>query len=414
MVKIQSKVARWLLKAAGFPTWNTTNVPSSFLRWFGGHGGADGLAVVYGCSRVRGQTIGSLPLHLYREAKSGTREKDTDNDLYWVLNKQPNPYQTAREFRECMERSYCLYGNAYAKISRVGNRIVALDFIAPNRMRPRWDSRQVKVYEYTTWDGKPESYGPEDILHVKNFSDDGGLTGVSPLLRYVMEHALAAQTFGLNFLKNGARPSGYIAHKQARPNSDVTVEKYKEDFQSNYGGIENAGKTPVLWGDAKYETISFPPEEAQLLETAQRLTADIAGSIYGVPLMLLGQPEGTPTFASAEQFGLQFVRYTISPQTDLYESALNSALLSLDRTRYFQFELGALLKGDKAAQASYYASALQNAWMTVNEVRRKENLPEVEKGDDLYHQSNLIALGAPPPAVSQPQLPATSSAGGTQ
>jgi HK97 family phage portal protein len=406
--RVQKLFARWFAKATGFPSWNAATWPNALLRGYGSHAGADSLAVVYGCSRVRGQIVGSLPVHLYREKKSGTREKDVDNDLYWILYRQPNSLQNAREFRECMERSYCLWGNSYAKIGRLGGRIVSLNFIRPDRMRPRWDIQRQRVYEYTTWDGKLETYGPDDILHVKNFSDDGGLTGVSPLLRYVMEHALSAQTFGLSFLKNGGRPSGYLKHKTGRPASEEAVNKYKNDWQAEYGGPENAGKTPVLWNDSEYVPLSVPPEEAQLLETAKRLTGDIAGAVYGVPLMLLGQPDGTPTFASAEQFGLQFVRYTLGPQTELYESALNSSLLKIDRTRYFKFELGALLKGDKAAQAAFYASALQNAWMTVNEVRRKENLPEVPDGDTLYHQSNLIPLGMLPPP-NQPQLP---SAGG--
>lgn len=400
-----------LYKATGFPAWNAATWPSGLLRGWG-NGGAEQLSVVYGCCRVRGQTLGSVPFHVYREdPKTGKREKALDHPLYAILHDSPNSFQTSLEFRECLERSFCLWGNGYAEIKKIGGRVVGLNFLRPDRMRPRWDLQKGLIYDFTTWDGKPKVFSPDQILHIKNFSDDG-LIGVSPLLRYVMEHALSAQTFGLSFLKNGGRPSGYLKHKTGRPASEEAVNKYKNDWQAEYGGPENAGKTPVLWNDSEYVALSVPPEEAQLLETAKRLTGDIAGAIYGVPLNLLGQPSETATYASSEQFAIDFIKHCIRPQAVRYEMAFNKALFFKEPNVYCELDLDGLQRGDSAAQASYFTSLTQNGIMTRNEVRRKLNLPEILGADELTVQSNLIDLDKLAAVTNRNQLPQTSSAGG--
>ena len=70
-----------------------------------------------------------------------------------------------------------------------------------------------------------------------------------------------------------------------------------------------------------------------------------------------------------------------------------SLLTPAERLRYFaEYSLEGLLRGDSAARSAFYSTALQNGWMTRNEVRRLENLPPVEGGDILTVQSNMIAL----------------------
>lgn len=412
MNRVQKAIGWMLHKATGFPSWNTTNIPNSVLRMFSGAGGADQLSIVYGCCRVRGQTIGSVPWHVYREdPKTGKREKDFNHPLYAILHDTPNDFQTSFEFRECMERSFCLWGNAYAEIKRnPDKRVTSLRYLRPDRLRVQYTDTGIQ-FEYSPPNGQTRMLQSGQVLHVKNFSDDG-LVGQSPLLRYVMEHALAAQSFGLNFLKNGARPSGYLQHKKARPTSEGEVEKYKSDWQSQYGGPDNAGKTPVLWNEAEYKTIGVPPDEAQLLETVKRLEVDISGQIYGVPSDMLGIETSNSTYASAEQRALDFVKHCVRPQAVRYEQAVNKVLLKDEANVYCELDLDGLQRGDSLAQASYFSQLTQNGIMTRNEARRKLNLPEIKGADELTVQSNLIDLDKLAAVTNRTQLPATSSAGG--
>lgn len=62
-----------------------------------------------------------------------------------------------------------------------------------------------------------------------------------------------------------------------------------------------------------------------------------------------------------------------------------------------------LLRTDPASRANFYSTMSQNGAMTRNEIRRLENLPPVEGGDELTAQSNLVPLrklGAVEPASS--------------
>jgi hypothetical protein len=69
-----------------------------------------------------------------------------------------------------------------------------------------------------------------------------------------------------------------------------------------------------------------------------------------------------------------------------------------------------LLRGDHASRAAYYVSALQNGWMTINEVRQLENLnPIGEEGDLHFVPMNMQTLEQmaeepePPPMLEPPE-----------
>ena len=51
-----------------------------------------------------------------------------------------------------------------------------------------------------------------------------------------------------------------------------------------------------------------------------------------------------------------------------------------------------LYRGDLAARTNFYTQALQNGWMSINEVRGNEQLNPVEGGDVFTVQINQIAL----------------------
>ena len=46
-----------------------------------------------------------------------------------------------------------------------------------------------------------------------------------------------------------------------------------------------------------------------------------------------------------------------------------------------EFNIEGLLRGDSASRSAFYQSGLTNGWLTINEVRERENLSPVEGGD---------------------------------
>jgi len=121
------------------------------------------------------------------------------------------------------------------------------------------------------------------------------------------------------------------------------------------------------------------------------------------------------TYSNIEVQGTEFVQHCLLPHLKRWEAAISRDLI-VDDERYFaEHSVSGLLRGDHASRSAYYVSALQNGWMTINEVRQLENLnPIGPEGDKHYIQMNMQTLDdmdaqqeAPPEPPQPPDEPAT-------
>jgi HK97 family phage portal protein len=137
-----------------------------------------------------------------------------DHDLYRLLNVSPNADQTAVEFWEQILLSIELRGNGYARIDRIGDRVVALTPIHPDSVSVRRTAGNALEYSWTEENGKSYRESERGILHFRGFGGNplGGLS----TLKY------GAQTFGLQTainrsasvtFRNALRPSGLLVFK---------------------------------------------------------------------------------------------------------------------------------------------------------------------------------------------------------
>jgi phage portal protein BeeE len=62
------------------------------------------------------------------------------------------------------------------------------------------------------------------------------------------------------------------------------------------------------------------------------------------------------------------------------------------RTYTVNFTTGDLLRTNQKDRYEAYRVALSAGFLSVNEVRRLENLPEVEGGDELFRPLNMALL----------------------
>ena len=412
MNAIQKAIAWMAQKAIGFPIWtgSTTDIPPGGWRQFDPYGQYSQLLdvpVFRGIVRVLGNTIGSLPFNVFTEDSAGVRTKATEHPAYPILHDSPNRYMTSMELRQAMMLDWCQTGNGYAEIARIGKRVGSINPLQAYRMHPQFIDGEF-VYRYSALNGNKD-YAPEDIIHIKNPQSNGyvGMPHVPPGL---VQRAVDTHAYGGNFMRNQGRPSGVLSSDQARPANDVETNKLKAQWDEAFSG-GNAGKTAVLWRNLKYQAVSVTPDDAQYNETMLQLNAEFAG-IFGVPLNLLDQTDKTATYASAEQFSIQFVRFVIGTLAEMMEQAFNKKLFPAEPNVFCELDIDGLSRGDSAAQATTFSSYTQNGIMTRNEVRRKLNLPEMDGGDELTAQINLAPLDElnkpAEPAASTPAAPPTS------
>ena len=200
-----------------------------------------------------------------------------------------------------------------------------------------------------------------------------------------MRIAMAADEFSESFFAHGANPS--LALKVPGNLTKDQTDVIRTTFDQRYGGSLNAFKTMVLTGGIEMERLTITPEDSALIATRQFQVEDIC-RIYGVPPFMVGHTDKTTSFGSGvENMGRGFLKFTLQRHLVKIEQELNRKLWPTKTDDFLEFNVAGLERGDTKTRNDSYRIALGHAgepgWMTVNEVRRMENLAPIDGGDQL-------------------------------
>lgn len=340
------------------------------------------LSAAWACVNLLCGTQASLPVMVYKTDGKGARTVAKEHPLYRVLHDSPNADQTAIDFWEFVCASVELHGNAYARVEKIGNRVVSLIPARPDAVTVTRLTSGLLEYRWSE-DGKAFVRGQRDMLHIRGFGGSP-LGGLSTL-------AYGRNTFGLasaidraagGTFRNGLRPSGTLSFKEflSPEQRDIAEGKLVEKFT----GAMNAGKPMVLEGGATWQSLTINPDDAQMLESRGFSVEEVC-RFFGVPPFMIGHTEKTTSWGTGlEQQTLGFQKFTLRRRLKRIEQAIEKQLLTPeDRGAGItvEFNLEGLLRGDSAARSAFYNAALNNGWMTINEVRSLENLPPVAGGE---------------------------------
>ena len=349
-------------------------------------------SAVFGCVRVLGETIASLPLHVYRKTEDGDRVQVNDILLADMLKHEPNPNMTPFAFKEQLMAGINLWGNSFAQ--KVKNRSGDLLYMYPVPSSAveidfKDDGKKSIVYKIQEG-GEIKEYTREQIFHVPGISLDG-VVGITPIeyAKKAIELGLQYQDADVSFYKNGANPSGTVELDGEM--KDGAFERFKKDFEKSYQGFKNFGKPIILEGGAKYNPLTMKRADAQFIENRRFQVEDIA-RMYRVPLHLI-QDLSRSTNNNIEHQSLEFAMYTCLPIVRRIEEAMMQQLLSRSERMagyYVMFNMSGLLRGDSKSRAESYAIGRQNGWLSINDIRRLEDMNEVEGGDEYMQPLNYI------------------------
>ena len=377
-------------------------VVSEFLR--SGTTGEDyalRVATVLACVNVIAQTIGTLPLLLYR--RTGTSKTRVDNDaLAELLRWKPNPYQTSTEWREQMIAHALLHGNAYSEIIRAADGTVRELLVLDPRAMQVDRGAYGPTYRYQPAEGASRTFTvasptePPKILHLRGLSTSG-LVGRSLVTDAsdIIDTAHSAQVYGRTLLDNGATPALVLKHPQVL--DEEAALRLKESWRAAYGGARKAGGIAVLEEGMSLDTLSMSNEDLQLLETRKFTRSEIA-ALFRVPAHMIGDMERS-TFSNIEHQSIEFVQHCIRPWAVRFEQVLHATLLSdtpqQKRSYFFEFQIDGLLRGDIQSRYQAYQVGRQAGFLSINDIRRLENLDPVAGGDDYLEPLNMQPVGVP-------------------
>lgn len=345
------------------------------------------VSAVYACvSRVAG-AIASMPVGIY-ERSDGDRRKARDHDYWWMFNEQACEGWSAYSAWEYVVSSKLFEGDGFARWIRpspVSNRVIGWEPLHPRRVQPFFDTDGAVYYRITPVRGAQYVLDASDVMHLPSLGFDG-LTSPSPITyaaREAIGTATASQAWAGRFFSGGANFD--FALKTGSNLQKGALDNLYKQLLARLSG--NSRSPLILTGGLEPAQLSVNAKDAEVLSSRLFSVTEIC-SILGVPPHMIGHTEKTTSWGSGiEQQGLGFVRYTLMPHLVGIAQELNRKLWP-SRERYFvEHVTAAMERGDVQARSTAYRAALgragEPAWMTVNEVRRAENMPPIEGGDTI-------------------------------
>lgn len=327
---------------------------------------------VYSAVSLIADTISTLPLDSFIRLDGQRRAFRPAPD--WV--RQPDIALPRTAFWNSAIVSLLLDGNLFVRIVPARDGTVAnLIVLNPKTVTVKRNARQELIFDV---EGESKPLTKEEMVFLPDVLRPGHVRGVSRVeaLKENFGLALALERFAATFFGQGTNLSGVI-----EVDSNLTKEQadnLRSSFDVAHKGWRRGHRTGVLSGGAKFKTTQVDPEGAQSIE-ARRLAVEDVARAFNVPANMLNIP-GTTTYASVEQNNLQFITHTLRPIVQKLEGAF-SPLMSRypgGETAFIKFNLDGLARADLQSRLSAYSTGLQAGFLTINDVRRLEDLSDIE------------------------------------
>lgn len=360
-----------------------------------------------GCLRLICDLTSTNPFHVKKRVKGG-RELLYDHPVSKLFRDRPNRItRSPVAFRRMITAHKISEGNFYALIVRspVSKAIIELlPFANPMAMDVKVSREGVLSYEYHGREGV-RVYPQQDIFHVMGPTLDG-LKGLSVLsmARESVEENIRARDLGTAQFKNGLRTPGTMQHPGELGNE--AKANIRDSVEDHLPGGKLEDRVMILEEGMKFVPWAINPVDAQWVE-ARKLSGVEIAMHFGVPLFMLGNTGDTTGWGTgiAEQ-ALGFVNNVLAGHIQDITDAVDTQLIADGSGQtYSDIDLNGLLKADYEKRMRGYAVGRQWGWLSTNDVRRFEDMDEVEGGDDDYLTPTTHIAGDPP-QTSPAQNPA--------
>ena len=321
--------------------------------------------------------IASLPIRMYKATESGYQEVFDDYRLP-LVNQYSGNCMTASDLIRNIITDYLLDGNGFAYVVKRGNKIEKLAYIPPfkltytesvdviDKVLKIWiDSREIRDYDLL-----------RICRHTKN-----GLTGIG----FVSDNQLLLSTI-LNSLdyENKTTSSG-VRRGFLKSKFKLDPEKLKS-LKTAWRKLRNRDSDVLVLNDGiEFENATSTATESQLSQNKEINIRSI--------LTYFGLPNNFLTNANSDSYKTA-VQIAVLPLVSIFENALNEFLLleSEKGNMKFIIDTNSLLRTNILERFNSYKTGLDSGVLTIDEVRRLENLPvldlpyvKMSLGDVLYN-----------------------------
>ena len=302
--------------------------------------------------------IASMPIKLYKVKKSDNKvEEVTDDRRIVLLNNDTGDTLDAFQFKKAMVEDYLLSSGGYAYISRYRNEVEGLYYVENDYICIDYDFQPIyKSYMIYVSDGVYYPY--EFIKLLRNTKNGAWGRGVVEELNEALQSAYQSQKYQLGLVKNGGNKRGFLKSERRLGTEEITA--LKRAWRNLYAN--NTESVVVLNNGLDFKEASNTSVELQLNESIDSLSKQI-----------------DKIFHIYDNFYDTF-KYCIYPICKAFETALNrDLLLEKEKGKYFfEFDVKEIVKANLKERYETYRIAKECGFMTKNEMRRAENMNEIE------------------------------------
>lgn len=325
--------------------------------------------------------IAALPIKMYTKTDSGYQEVYDDYRLA-LLNDYSGNGMIANDLKRQVLTDLLLDGNGYAYISKKGNKITKLSYIPTNRLTYTESVDTIDKIVNVWVDGHPvQDY---NVFRLVNNSKNGisGIGFVSDC-QDLLSTVLSSLQYENSSISSGVR-RGFLKSK-----SKLDPDKMNE-LRRAWKKLTTPNQSDVLVLNAGIEF-----EDASSTATESQLSQNKVINMHQI-LAYFGLPTNFFEGVNSDAY-LTAVRIAILPIVKQLTNALNNYMLLESEKSNLKFEIDTsdLLRINANERFAAYQTGLQSGILTIDEVRRMENLPVLDMqylklglGDVLYNISD--------------------------
>ena len=392
-MNVKERFVNWLIGTPDSFGYNGTfQTPTNYYD----DASASKVAVATTCVKILSETVGKMPIGVWKTDSTKGKVKDKGHYLYNILHRQPNNYTTANTFFQTSENHRNYKGNSFARIHRHSGtgRVQWLETIPPSKVK-NYSIKGNDLY-YTLLDNDDKEYvlNQSEILHFRMMSPDG-VWGINPISALSLNMGITHKGMQSldSFYKNNALSPKALKTIVGSSNAAKSKEALAE-FNAANSGVMNAGKWINLPPNTDIVDLQINLADAQIIESLKFNSQQIA-ALYGVPVYMATGDFTQSKFNNIEQSQLSFKVNTISSITRMYKAELESKLLTeKDRKAgiEIEFNLNSLVEPDTKTKVEYYRGLANIGAITPHQIAVLESLP-ADPVQNLYlAQTNLQEL----------------------
>lgn len=312
-------------------------------------------------------TVASMPVKLYKYKQGKVTEVEGDTRTK-LLNGDTGDTLNALQMKKAMVEDYLLGKGGYAVIRRNRNDITGLFYVKDIYVSILQNADP--VYKYNLFEIDTKQYRSFEVLKLLRNTKDGARgKGVTDEISKALETAYSTLIYQLGLVKSGGNKKGFLKSERKLGQDEINILKqaWKNMFANNTESVV------VLNSGLSFQESSNTSVEMQLNESKKTLKDEI-NSVFHI----------------SDDF-YQTFKEAIYPIIKAFETELNSVLLLENEKRYmfFEFDVKEILRANIKERYEAYGKALKDGWKTVNEIRKEDNMNNIEGMDVL-----TLGLGA--------------------